>query len=420
MTSKEKRPANAGATDSTDDSNTPNPSEIYGIAEIIRADGNLDAIRYNTISHCPYVMGPLPWDGASSGRFWQDSDDANLRGYLEREYGVKNDKKAMAALQIVCSERPHNPIEKMLDALPEWDGVKRADTLFIDFLGAEDSEYVRAVTRLFLNGALMRAIEPGCKFDYMPVLMGRQGIGKSTLLAQLATDADFFTDNIGRKWDEKTQERIQGYWIVEIAELAGFNHNAIEAIKQFVTQQRDNYRAPWCKRTENRPRSCVFVGTTNERAFLTDLTGNRRFLPIQCGERKPKRQVFARGGNAAHMRMVWAEVLQGYMEGALSLTLPRDVEREALRAQDSAMVEDANIGAIRAYLDGHRGEPMCTRLLMERALGIGKHDRRWSDKALQMDITRIIDNKCPGWKRQKGRKNIKPYGQSTWWKYMGK
>jgi putative DNA primase/helicase len=161
----------------------------------------------------------------------------------------------------------------------QWDEIKRLDTLLIDYLGAKDTAYTRAVMRKSLTAAVARAMEPGCKYDYMPILVGPQGIGKSTFLRYLGRQ--WFSDSLQTFEGKEASEMIQGIWINEIGELSGFNRSETNAVKQFLSKTEDVYREPFGKRTNPYPRHCVFFGTTNDVEFLKDSTGNRRLMKVR-------------------------------------------------------------------------------------------------------------------------------------------
>ena len=201
---------------------------------------------------------------------------------VDSHYGTFSARNYDIAVAKVTDDRSYHPIREFIENLPEWDKVPRVDTLLIDYLGADDNEYVRAVTRKTLCAAIKRVLYPGCKFDSMLVLNGPQGVGKSTLIAKLA--GEWFSDslNLGDTKDKTAAEKLQGYWILEIGELAGLKKAEVETLRSFLSRQNDIYRAAFGKRATPHLRQCVFFGTTNaESGYLRDTTGNRRFWPVK-------------------------------------------------------------------------------------------------------------------------------------------
>lgn len=175
-----------------------------------------------------------------------------------------------------------HPVLEHLASLPKWDKVPRIDTWLIDCAGAEDTDYVRAVSRIFLLAAVRRVRLPGCKFDTMLTLQGEQGTGKSSALAILAGNPDWFSDQLSfNAKDKEVIEQLAGYWIIEVAELKGMRTTELEHRKAFLSRQRDRGRLAYAMTVSDVPRQCVFAGTTNEERFLRDHTGHRRDWPVQ-------------------------------------------------------------------------------------------------------------------------------------------
>lgn len=227
---------------------------------------------YDEFRARPIVCGALPWDTSSHrvSASWLDTDDAGLRWLLERDYKIDSAPKVRDAVDLAIDSNKIHPVRDYLHSL-EWDGQPRAEMLFIDYLGAEDSRYTRAVTRKALIGAVARILRPGCKHDHMLVLVGPQGCRKSTTLAKLGKQ--WFSDSLYTMTGKDAYEQLQGNWIIELAEMAATRKAEIEQIKQFVSKQEDTYRAAYARRTQSHPRQCAFFGTTNDDEFLRDPTG---------------------------------------------------------------------------------------------------------------------------------------------------
>lgn len=313
---------------------------------ILQNDPNLQGLAFNLHRDGIDVRGKVPWKRHKKG--WQDVDDDNLRAYLERVYKIWAPSKYKNALAVVANERAFHPIRDYLNNLPEWDGVDRLDTLLIDYLGAEDSVYTRAVTRKTLCAAVARIFEPGKKFDHMLVLEGSQGLGKSTFFAKLC--GDWFNDSLSMQdmRDKTGAEKLQGSWIVEIGELSGMRKIEIEVVKSFLSRQDDKYRASYGYRAEEHPRQCILVGTTNSTdGFLRDITGNRRFWPVSVTANRTKKPWDL---TQDEIDLIWAEALHYYKQGE-NLYLTGDVEKMAYEAQREAMETDEREGLIREYLD---------------------------------------------------------------------
>ena len=321
-------------------------NNLHNLRLILENDEKLKGIVFNQLADGIEIKSEVPWN--HPGKLWRDADDAQLVYYIDQNYGAFSKEKVNIALTKVADDRSYHPVKEMFESLPAWDGTERVDKLFIDYLGAEDNAYTRAVTRKILCAAYMRIYHPGIKFDYMVVLNGRQGIGKSTLL--MALGMDWFSDSlsISDMNDKTAAEKLQGFWLHEIGELAGWNRSDINKIKAFISRQSDDYRASYGKRVSPHPRQCIFIGTTNnENGFLIDTTGNRRFWPIQVlGNSKFKPWEIKR----EEVCQIWAEV-EVIARAGEKLYLPPEIDEIATNEQKKVVVHDPREGLVRDYLD---------------------------------------------------------------------
>ncbi|MDU1980053.1 MAG: virulence-associated E family protein [Clostridium sp.] len=328
------------------DKNGTPESDVFNCLVVLKQDPTLKGkIRLDEFAHRLVVIDDLPWRDKDETPYWTDTDDACLRNYFATKYLIKGKGIIDDALQEVTQDNKFHPVREYLKGLT-WDGECRLDTLFIDYIGAEDTEYIRAVTRKWMCGAVARVMDPGVKFDTAIVLYGSQGLGKSLILERL-----------GRKWfnnslvDIKTKdalEQIQGSWIVELAELAPTYKNDNEIVKAFISRTSDRFRSPYGRRTEEYPRQCVFAGSTNNLMFLKDRTGNRRFWPITGDkDRKTKNSWDL---SKAEIDQLWAEAFVYWSEGE-PLVLEGALEEEALRIQLSHTEGGELVGLIEEYLD---------------------------------------------------------------------
>ena len=321
-------------------------NNLHNITLIMENDPNLKGIVFNQLADGLEIKGEVPWKHPA--RFWRDADDAQLISFVDSHYGSFSERNYRIAVTKVTDDRSYHPIREMFESLPPWDKVRRAETVLIDYLGAEDNRYVRAVTRKSLCAAYMRVHYPGIKFDNMIVLNGAQGIGKSTLISALG--GEWFSDSLALSDmnDKTAAEKLQGYWILEIGELAGMKKADIDKVKAFISRQDDKYRASFGRRVTPHPRQCVFFGTTNsENGYLRDITGNRRFWNVKVtgqGKCKPWEMT------AELVQQIWAEVAEIARSGE-KLYLDADLEAYARQEQREAMEQDDREGIVRNYLD---------------------------------------------------------------------
>lgn len=321
-------------------------NSLHNVRLILENDEYMKNIVFNQLADGLEIVGEVPWQHPA--RFWRDADDAQLICYIDANYGTFSARNYDIAVAKTADDRSYHPIKEYFRKLPEWDGVKRVDTALIDYLGAADNPYVRAVCRKTLCAAYMRVHNPGIKFDYMPVLNGSQGIGKSTFISNLGME--WFSDslNLSDMNDKTAAEKLQGYWIIEIGELAGMKKADLDKVKAFISRQDDKYRASFGRRVTPHLRQCVFFGTTNsENGYLRDITGNRRYWNVKVsGNSKYKPWQMTKD----IVDQIWAETAL-LAEAGEELFLSPELEAFAKDEQRGAMEQDDREGLVQEYLD---------------------------------------------------------------------
>ena len=324
---------------------------LGNLALILRYDPRLKDISYNIhrsgidIRKDAKGKTSIPWLQLKPG--WNETDLGALQIYLERIYGLYAPTKLKGILLAVAAERAYHPIRDYIESLPEWDGKPLVETLFVDYLGAPDTAYTRAVARKMMVAAIARIYQPGIKFDSVVVLNGPQGMGKSSFFAKLG--GKWFSDSltIGDMKDKAAPEKLQGQWILELGELAGLKKVDVETVKAFITRQDDKFRHSYGYSVEDHPRQCIIVGSTNNNdGFLRDITGNRRFWPIVCTDNGKHRPWEVE----ASVPQLWAEAYLLYQQGE-TLYLSPEVERLAEQEQTAALEADVREGMIAEYLE---------------------------------------------------------------------
>ena len=320
-------------------------SSPQNVKLILENDPNLcGRVAYNDFSFRIVLRENLPWRKQDQGGVWNDTDDSCLRNYLAEVYEIRGAGIVTDACAEVFMKSHFHPVRDYITGL-KWDGVKRAETLWIDYLGAKDSPYVRTVTRKHLVAAVARVFKPGCKFDNVIILCGPQGIGKSTMLRKLGRG--WFSDSLTTVQGKEAYEQLHGTWINEMPELYATKKSESEAIKQFLSKSEDIFRVAYGRRTSVFPRQCVFYGTTNDSLFLRDRTGNRRFWPVEVtGEGTKSFTEFTDD----EVGQVWAEAYQLFKQGE-SLYLDKDTERQAGEEQEAHSEVSEKLGLITEYLE---------------------------------------------------------------------
>lgn len=320
----------------------------YNAILILENDENLkNKLLFDRFTGRFLVVGKLPWDykKETSRRMWSDEDDACIRNYLDTVYNFKSPGLIKDALCELKMKKSTHVVQEYFKTL-KWDGKERLDTLLIDYLGAIDTEYTRAVIRKELVAAVARVLtEKPIKFDNMIILTGAQGIGKSTFLTKLGRD--WFTDNLIDFNSKDTLLIMQKCLIIEVPELQGFNKTDSNRLKQFMSLQTDTFRAPYDREAKEYPRHCIFFGTTNDSEFLKDRTGNRRYWPIECMVQSQKKNIFK--DLDLEVDQIWAEAIVKYKNGE-ALYLEGEAERQAKAQQEAHRETSAWEGPIREFV----------------------------------------------------------------------
>lgn len=325
---------------------TVKSATIEKFYSILTTDSTFSGYRYNLHTDAREVLTDdekiVPWD---------KTQEAKARFYIEKTYNLHNREKLEDALFMFFASKQYNPIIDYIENI-QWDGKKRCGAFLHDILNAADLPYVREVSRLIFAGGIHRLYEHGCKFDYMPILIGKQGCRKSTICRWLAMNDTWFSDSL-KKFDGSKEaiEAMHGAWIVEIGELSALKKAESEEMKAFITRQTDKYRKPYASLTTDNDRKCIFIGTTNNQQFLTDKTGNRRFLPVHVlpdtdyiddHEEEIKE----------YIRQCWAEARENRKSAEMRPYIKdKAIQEQAERAARDAMFDDWRESSIRAIIE---------------------------------------------------------------------
>jgi predicted P-loop ATPase len=262
-------------------------------------------LAFNEFSLGTVALKATPWGVVPKGE-WTDHEDRRAAEWLQKQGILVSVEIAGQAVQTAARDHPFHPVRAYLESLT-WDGVERLDHWLSIYIGAEDTEYSRAVGSRWMISAVARIFRPGAKADCCLILEGPQGIRKSTALRTLA--GEYFTDELADLGTKDAAMQTRGVWIIELSELDSLSHSEVARIKAFMSRTTDRFRPPYGMRLVESPRQCVFAGTVNHSTYLRDETGGRRFWPITCG--RIEIEALARDRD-----QLWAEAKMRFDAGA--------------------------------------------------------------------------------------------------------
>ena len=390
-----------------------------------------ETFKQNDFDGKRYVCRSLPWRKIPTPEPIKDVDYAGIRNYIESLYGITGVMKIEDTLALEFEKRSFHPIKDYLKDL-EWDGVGRIDTLLIEYFGADDNIYTREAIRKQLVGSVARVMKPGCKFDLVLVLAGKEGAYKSTFVKTLGKE--WFSDSLPTVQGKEAFEQVQGVWLMELAELSALRKADAEAIKHFITKQEDSFRPAYGRTTVVSKRQCVFFATTNKLDFLNDPSGNRRFNPIDVRKEYVTSSVVE--DMPQDVDQIWAEAYHLYKHGE-PLFLSKEAAVIARGEQVKHSEVDDRKGIVEHYLEaklpedwakldifdrrahldsskvkkGVTREAVCVAELWCECMGKSKDDMsRYNTRELN-DIMKALD----GWEYNTTTKNFGPYGKQKYY-----
>lgn len=340
-----------------------------------------DVFKLNIFDNKRYVTRSLPWRKVDTVEPLRDVDYSGVRNYIECVYGIVSSQKVDDALALEFEKKKFHPIRDYIRA-QKWDGIPRVNTLLIDYFGAEDNAYTRAAIRKMLVAAVARVFEPGIKFDTALILVGEQGTYKSTFVKKLGME--WFSDTFTTVQGKESFEQIQGAWLIEMAELSGLKKAEVESIKHYISKREDTFRPAYGRTVETYKRQCVFFGTTNNKDFLRDPTGNRRFMPIDVRPEYVTKSVID-DLTQDEINQIWAEAYQLYLAKE-PLYLVGDEDIIAKIEQHKHSEADERKGIIEEYLNTKFPDDWDKMDLYDR--------RRWLEDPLSKNGTVQKDFVC--------------------------
>lgn len=324
-----------------------------------------DKIAVNLFSMDTIWKTPAPWHKALTtecDRVLDDDDLIRIRESLNEVGYDPTPTHILEACRAVSLRNEWHPVKDYLEELPEWDGKERLKLFFPEYCGAEHNAYTEEIGVKIFTALVARVYNPGCKFDYLPILIGGEGIGKSTLLKDIAIKDRWFTDNLGSIENKDVILRMRSKWVVENAEMTSFNRTDPQEVKAFLSRCVDRDRLPYDRLPRDLPRQCVIFGTTNKDRFLQSETGNRRMWPIEVIK-------INRAKVKQDLPHFYAEAIYRFKNHEeLTLTNPEAIAI-AKQIQDDRYNEDDWQEFILRFLDGNKADKTSILKIWEECFG---------------------------------------------------
>ena len=342
--------------------------------KVLENDDHFSEAMFDEFSDRPVRITGNVWDP------WSDTDDSESRHYIETWYHIRSTSKLTDAFNILLSHRHRNRLQERIKSI-KWDGIPRCQFFLIRWLKADDTAYVRECSRLIFAQGIKRAFEPGCKAEIVIVLKGDQGCGKSTIVMWLALNPEFYSA-VSSFIGQEGAEAVQGKWVCEIEEMLAtiandkYSSKAEAMAKSYISTQSAFYRNPYAHRPTEHPRTNIFIGTTNKDRFLTDLTGNRRWYPVDC--HSDAYELYENEESIKnYIEQCWAEMYDAYTrkDPLSSVTAGEAVRHIIIEKQHDSEMEDPRVGLIERYLTESAAEYVSCQEIWTRALHPDVHDK---------------------------------------------
>lgn len=346
---------------------------------IVRSESRFDPLHFDTFHAEVRTTEP-----GGRARPWTDDDDVAALEYIQRKHCARMKLSHVErAARKVARERPRDALQEHLEALPPWDGESRIDRWTVDALGCADTAFARAAGSNLLKAMMARALHGGCDVHEVYILEGAQGIGKTRALRALGDS--FYGEISSAIGSPDFMREIRGLWLADLAELSQVRRAIIEVVKQVLSRGEDRTVEKYEREARTYQRRCVFVGSTNENTYLADTTGNRRFVPLRCGDQIRVEMI-------AERRDQWlAEALHRVRNGESWHEFPGEAGEQARTEREARRMADPWEAIVGAWLEGR--QETWTGAVFDQCLEMPKRERTGTD---EQRLTRVL--RTLGWR----------------------
>jgi predicted P-loop ATPase len=376
-------------------------TSFHNLMLILTNAANGPLLKHNSFNVQDTWMVDCPW-GAKKGEEVVDDDILMIKAHLVKRYRFEpKTDKITEVVRVIARQNSFHPVKDYLATLV-WDGIPRLETWLKDYHGATGPQaYLAAVGRKVLTAMIARVMNPGCKFDHVMVLEGKQGIGKSTMTEILSYP--WYSDTAIDIREKDSKMQLQGVWILELAELNPSKKDR-DLLKNFITSKSDRFRLPYGRKMATFKRQSVFIGTTNDSNYLSDKTGGRRWWPVKAGQLDRDGLIKVRDQLIAEAKVCYERNEKLWLDDPHVEKLAKVEQRDRLEIDD---VQDE----LENFLDKKTPAPFRIIDLLSEPFFEGMRKDQWSQNRVG-EMLRTL-----GYKMQYKRVNKV---KARWWEKEGK
>ena len=184
-------------------------------------------------------------------------------------------------LNIIFQDRRIDPLRYKAKTV-KWDGVRRISRFFTDYYPCkhDNEKYLQAASLTLWRSLIYRVVEPGIKSDEVVVLIGKEGLFKSTVVSKIACGYAYGCGERNAFKDRDPLLNMHKSAVVELEEMVPLIKCDADTAKGYITRSEDRVREMFGRKGRGTPRSFIMVGTSNRQTLFNSIHGIRRYIPL--------------------------------------------------------------------------------------------------------------------------------------------